>query len=240
MRLIRSTLFNGVFILLTGVISLLLIISRPFGFAASWFWGRAWSRLVLGSLRLICGVRVVIDGREHLPDVPCVVMAKHQSAFETVAMPLLIPPFVWVLKRELFYIPIFGWALRALNAIAIRRSQPREALKQVLAQGKDFLEQGRWVVIFPEGTRSAPGESGQYQASGIMLAQQAAAGILPMAHNAGQHWPKHGFVKHPGTIRIRFLPYIPAEQIKAAKRNDLLVRLETEIEAATRELEAAG
>ena len=240
MPLIRSVLFNGVFILLTGVISLLLIISRPFGFAASWFWGRAWSRLVLGSLRLICGVRVVIDGGEHLPGVPCVVMAKHQSAFETVAMPLLIPPFVWVLKRELFYIPIFGWALWALNAIAIRRSQPREALKQVLTQGKGFLEAGRWVVIFPEGTRSSPGESGQYQASGIMLAQQAGTGILPMAHNAGQHWPKHGFVKYPGTIRIRFLPYIPAEAVGAAKRGELLARLETDIESATRELEAAG
>jgi 1-acyl-sn-glycerol-3-phosphate acyltransferase len=240
MQLIRSSLFNLVFILLTAVFSLLLIISRPFGFAASWFWGRIWSRLMLGSLRLICGVRVIIEGREHLPGTTCVVMAKHQSAFETVAMPRLIPPFVWVLKRELFYIPIFGWALRALNAIAIRRSQPREALKQVLTQGKRFLEQGRWVVIFPEGTRSAPGESGQYQASGIMLAQQADAGILPMAHNAGQHWPKQGFIKHPGTIRVRFLPYIPPEEVGSAKRNDLLARVETEIEAATRELESAG
>jgi 1-acyl-sn-glycerol-3-phosphate acyltransferase len=239
MQLIRSALFNLVFILLTVLFSLLLIVSRPFGFAASWFWGRAWSALMLGSLRLICGVRVAIEGRDHLPDKPCVVMAKHQSAFETIAMPLLIPPFVWVLKRELFYIPIFGWALRALNAIAIRRSQPREALKQVLVQGKQFLEQGRWVVIFPEGTRSAPGESGQYQASGIMLAQQAEAGILPLAHNSGQHWPKHGFVKRPGTIRIRFLPYIPAEEVTAAKRGDLLMRLETDIEASTRALESA-
>jgi len=240
MQLIRSTLFNGVFFLLTGAFSLLLIVSRPFGFAAAWFWGRAWTALILGSLRLICGVRVVIEGREQLPDIPCVVMSKHQSAFETIAMPRLIPPFVWVLKRELFYIPIFGWALWALNAIAIRRSQPREALKQVLTQGKRFLEQGRWVVIFPEGTRSAPGESGQYQASGIMLAQQAKVGILPMAHNAGQHWPKHGFVKHPGTIRVRFLPYISAEDVQAAKRGELLQRLQMEIESTTRELEAAG
>ena len=239
MQLIRSALFNLVFTVLTGVFSILLVLSRPFGFAAAWFWGRAWSATVLGALRLICGVRVEIKGREHLPHAPCVVMAKHQSAFETIAMPLLIPPFVWVLKRELFYIPIFGWALRALNAIAIRRSQPREALKQVLVQGKQFLEQGRWVVIFPEGTRSAPGESGQYQASGIMLAQQAGSGILPMAHNAGQHWPKHGFVKRPGTIRVRFLPYIPAEDVAAAKRGDLLQRLETEIEAATRAAEAS-
>ena len=182
MLVIRSALFNLVFALLTVVLSLLLIVSRPFGFPAAWFWGRGWSAAIQGALRLICGVRVEIEGQEHLPDTPCVVMAKHQSAFETIAMPRLIPPFVWVLKRELFYIPIFGWALWTLDAIAIRRSQPREALKQVLVQGKRFLEAGRWVVIFPEGTRSAPGESGQYQASGIMLAQQAHAGILPLAH----------------------------------------------------------
>lgn len=238
MLLIRSTLFNGIFMLLTLVFSVLLIACRPFGFPAAWFWGRGWSTSVLASLRLICGIRVEVEGREHLPEHPCVVMAKHQSAFETIAMPGLIPPFVWVLKRELFYIPVFGWALWALNAIAIRRSQPREALKQVLVQGKGFLEAGRWVVIFPEGTRSAPGESGQYQASGIMLAQQANAGILPMAHNAGQHWPKRGFVKRPGTIRVRFLPYITAEEVAAGKRGELLARLETGIETAARELEA--
>ena len=238
MLLIRSALFNRTFVLQTMVFSLLLIASRPFGFPAAWFWGRAWSASVQAALRLICGVRIEIEGHEHLPDIPCVVMAKHQPAFETIAMPQLIPPFVWVLKRELFYIPIFGWALWALNAIAIRRSQPREALKQVLVQGKRFLDAGRWVVIFPEGTRSSPGESGQYQASGIMLAQQADAGILPMAHNAGQHWPKRGFIKRPGTIRVRFLPYIPAEDVAAAKRGDLLARLETGIESAARELEA--
>jgi 1-acyl-sn-glycerol-3-phosphate acyltransferase len=238
MPLIRSALFNLIFTLLTLVCSLLLIASRPFGFPAAWFWGRAWSACVQTALRWICGIRIDIEGREHLPDIPCVVMAKHQSAFETIAMPQLIPPFVWVLKRELFYIPVFGWALWALNAIAIRRSQPREALKQVLVQGKRFLEAGRWVVIFPEGTRSMPGESGQYQASGIMLAQQAGAGILPMAHNAGQHWPKRGFVKRPGTIRVRFLPYIPAEDVAAAKRGELLARLAREIEAAARELES--
>ena len=236
MRFIRSLLFNALFILSTAVFSLLILLSRPFGHAPAWFWARSWSRLNFALLRLLCGLRLEIEGGEHCPDEPCVVMAKHQSAAETIAMPLLVPAYVWVLKRELFYIPLFGWALWALNAIAIRRSNPREALRQVIQQGMSFLQRGRWVVIFPEGTRSAPGETGNYQPGGVVLAQKAGVGILPMAHNAGRCWPKRGFIKRPGVIRVRFLPFIPADDVATMRRNDLLARLQHEIEQATREL----
>jgi len=236
MLILRSTLFNLCFLIITIFFSTLLIASRPFGFAAAWFWGKTWSASTIGLIRMICGVRLEIEGKEYIPNTACVIMAKHQSAFETIAMPSLVPPFVWVLKRNLFYIPVFGWALWALNEIAIRRSNPREALKQVLEQGKHFLEEDRWVAIFPEGTRTAPGQTGDYQASGIMLARKAGAGILPMAHNAGVCWPKLGFIKHPGTVRVRFLPFIPPEVVAATPRNDLLERLKIDIEAATREL----
>jgi len=236
MLILRSALFNLCFTLVTTFFSTLLIASRPFGFAAAWFWGKAWSASTIGLVRVICGIRLEIEGREHFPEMPCVVLAKHQSAFETIAMPSLVPPFVWVLKRELFYIPVFGWALRALNEIAIRRSNPRKALKQVLEQGKRFLARKRWVVIFPEGTRTDPGQTGDYQASGIMLARKAGAGILPMAHNAGTCWPKRGFIKYPGTVRVRFLSYITPEDVASISRNELLERLKTDIETATREL----
>jgi len=236
MLILRSILFNLCFFMMTAFFSTLLIASRPFGFPAAWFWGKAWSASTIGLARIICGIRLEIEGHEHLPDTPCVVLAKHQSAFETIAMPSLVPPFVWVLKRELFYIPVFGWALWALNEIAIRRGNPREALKQVLEQGKRFLEEKRWVVIFPEGTRTEPGQTGDYQASGIMLAGKAGVGILPMAHNAGTCWPKHGFIKHPGTVHVRFLPCITAEEVANTHRNELLERLKTDIETATREL----
>ena len=236
MLILRSALFNLCFFITTAFFSSLLIASRPFGFAAAWCWGKAWSASTIGLIRMICGIRLEIEGQEHVPDTPCVVLAKHQSAFETVAMPSLVPPFVWVLKRELFYIPVFGWALWALNEIAIRRSNPREALKQVLKQGKHFLEEKRWVVIFPEGTRTDPGQTGDYQASGIMLARKAGVGILPMAHSAGSCWPKRGFIKYPGTVRVRFLPYIMPEEVANTHRNELLTRLKTDIEAVTREL----
>jgi len=233
---IRSALFNLCFILSTGIFSTILMLSRIFGFHAAWFWAKAWSASTFWLLHLLCGIQLKIDGKEHFPTEPCVVMAKHQSAAETIAMPILVPPYVWILKRELYYIPLFGWALNIMGTIGIRRGSPREAIKQVIKQGISFLRLGRWVVIFPEGTRSATGETGLYQSGGVILAQKAGTGILPMAHNAGVCWPKRGFIKHPGAIHVRFLPYIPAEKVAATRRNDLLEQLKNDIEAATREL----
>lgn len=236
MLFIRSLIFNTFFIIATVLFSILVLISRIFGFNASWFWARVWSGLTFVLLRLFCGIRLEVEGREHFPDEACVVMAKHQSAAETIAMPILVPPYVWILKRNLLYIPVFGWGLAVMGTIAIRRGNPRQAIKQVIQQGESFLKQRRWVVIFPEGTRTAPGVAGNYQPGGIVLAHKAEAGILPMAHNAGVCWPKLSFIKKPGVIRVRFLPYIPAEEVANTKRSDLLKRLKTDIEAATTEL----
>jgi len=236
MLAIRSSLFNACFILFTVLFSLLVILFRPLGFSASWFWARAWSNMTFLLLKLICGIRIVIEGAEHLPEHACVVIAKHQSAAEAVAMPFLVPPYTWVLKRELFQIPFFGWALAIMGAIGIRRGNPREALKQVMTDGSERLSRGLWVVIFPEGTRSEVGSSGHYQPGGIVLAQKAGVGILPMAHNAGTCWAKRSFIKTPGTITFRFLPYIPAETVSDTKRALLMQQLEHDIEAATREL----
>jgi len=233
---LRSLCFNITFALLTCLYSILVCVSRPLGYAASWFWAKAWSRSVLWALRILCGIRIKVEGQEHLPDEPCVVMAKHQSALETIAMPLLIPPYVWILKRELFYIPLFGWALWVLDAIAIRRGNPREAIKQVNTQGNTFLKQGKWVVIFPEGTRSAIGSAGDYKPGGIALAQKSQVGILPMAHNAGTCWSKQAFVKKPGIVTVRFLPFIPAQLVQSSQRNILLTQLKHDIEQHSHEL----
>lgn len=236
MLVIRSALFNLFYMSATVIFSLLIILMRPFGFKASWVWAVVWSKLTFWLLKVICGIRIRIEGQEHMPDEACVVMAKHQSAAETIAMPLLVPPYTWILKRELFHIPVFGWALAVMGTIGIRRGNPREAIKQIMQQGKEFINRGRWVVIFPEGTRAAAGTTGNYQPGGVIVAQKAKSGILPMAHNAGVVWPKRGFIKKPGEIVFRFLPYIPAEEVSSIRRNDLLKRLEADIETATRKL----
>jgi len=236
MLFLRSLLFNLCFFLVTPVFSSLVLCFRLFGHAPAWFWAKQWTSTVLFLARYICGIRLRIEGKEHLPDTACVLMAKHQSAFETILMPGLIPPFVWIMKRELFYIPFFGWALWAMKTIGIRRGNPREAIKQVNTDGTTLLEQGHWVVIFPEGTRSNIGTCGDYKAGGIVLAQKAAVGILPMAHNAATCWPKRGFIKKPGLITVRFLPFISASDVSSTNRKDLLHKLKDDIEAHTRQL----
>jgi len=236
MLLIRSALFNLFFFALTPICSLMVILFRPFGFKASWFWARLWSRSALAAARILCGIHVKVEGQEHLPDEPCVVMGKHQSAMETIAMPSLVPPYAWILKRELFYIPFFGWALALMGTIGIRRGNPREAIKQVIEQGKARLAEKRWLVIFPEGTRSSVGTTGNYQPGGVVVAQKTCAAILPLALNTGTCWPKRGFIKTPGTVIFKFLPLIDAEAVVKTKRNELLEEIKLRIETATREL----
>jgi len=233
---IRSLLFYVLFILSTAVVTSSVTLARIFGKKAAWKMGQLWGMNSNILLRWICGVRIKIEGTEHIPEQACVIVSKHQSTWETTTLPLYLPPFVWVLKKELTYIPLFGWALAALDAIAIQRSKPREALKQVNNKGMEEIANGRSVVIFPEGTRIAVGETGNYQPSAIMLAKKAGAPILLVAHNAGVCWPKGSMLKHPGVITLRFLPAISAEDVQAGKRNDLLALCEQRIEENCREL----
>jgi len=237
MMLLRSLLFELVFFAWTAACSIALLAFRPFGFRAAWFWARAWSRGVLVLLRALCGVRLRIESEAPFPEGVAVALAKHQSALETIAMPIVLPPFCWVLKRELLRIPLFGWALAAVDAIAIRRNTPRKALKQVLDDGMQRLQDGRWVAIFPEGTRVAPGETGKYQPSGVMLAKKAGVAIVPIAVATGHVWPKGSWIKRPGTAAIRILAPIPAHEVRAMDRDALLALVKQRIEAATRALE---
>ena len=161
-----------------------------------------WARFVLWWLRVTCNLRHEVEGREHLPPVPTVVLSKHQSAWETIAFQCILPPQAWVLKRELLWIPFFGCGLAASQPIAIDRSAGVKALQELVRQGLDRLRQGRWVVVFPEGTRTAPGEHGRFNPGGAMLAAKAGAPVVPIAHNAGLFWPRRGFIKKPGVIRV--------------------------------------
>ncbi len=161
------------------------------------------NHLFIGWLRLVCGVRYELVGKENLPqDRPYVLLVNHQSEWETIYLQLLIQPISTVLKKELLRIPFFGWALALLRPIAIDRSQRTGAIKQLLKQGKERLAEGVPVVIFPQGTRVPAGQLGKFNKGGAMLACSAKVPVVPMVHNAGEHWPSARFAKIPGLIRI--------------------------------------
>lgn len=189
-----------------GTIGILIALFLPYRLRYGFF--GIWSRAIIAVAGLFCGFRVRIEGRENIPDSPGVVMAKHQSAWETLALQEIFPPQTWVLKRELMWIPFLGWALRLLQPIAINRSSTRDAMKQMVSQGCQRLNQSRWVVVFPEGTRIAPGKQGRYRKGGAVLACETGALITPVAHNAGLVWPKNSFLKYPGQITLRIGPPI--------------------------------
>ncbi len=161
-----------------------------------------WSAFITDMLTAICGVAYEVEGLENIPETNGIMLCKHQSAWETLALQAVFPAQTWVLKRELLWIPIFGWGLWAGGAIAIDRKAGKKALMQVIEEGKDRLEKGLWVVIFPEGTRKRPGERGKYNPGGAMLAARSGYPVVPVAHNAGTFWSGSRFVIRPGTIRV--------------------------------------
>lgn len=162
-----------------------------------------YNHFLMGWFRLACGVRYDIEGHDNLLDGPCVIQANHQCEWETVFLQVMKPPVCTVLKQELLRFPIFGWALRLLHPIALDRSRPARAMKQVLSQGVVRLQSGLSVLIFPEGTRVDPGVRKRYNKSGSVIACRAGVPVLPVAHNAGERWPGRHWVKRPGVLRVR-------------------------------------
>jgi len=171
---------------------------------------RVWSHVILAVLRWLCRLDYRVEGREHLPAGNHIAYIKHSSSWETVAQTLLVPAQVWVLKRELTWIPFVGWGIRLMRAIAIDRSSGSAAVRGVLEQGKARLAEGEWVVIFPEGTRMPHGQTRKYGVSGALLASETGKLIVPIAHDAGYYWPRRGLMKKPGTIRVVIGPPITA------------------------------
>jgi 1-acyl-sn-glycerol-3-phosphate acyltransferase len=163
---------------------------------------RTWARCLFWVLERLCGLKFAVEGRERIPAGAHIVMSNHTSAWETIAPFVLFPPLVWVLKRELLWIPFVGWGLKLLRPIAINRGAGHRAVNQVVEQGKVRLADGLWIMIFPEGTRVVAGETRKFGASGALLATATGKLIVPLSHNAGAYWPRRGFVKRPGTIRV--------------------------------------
>ena len=197
-----------------------------FGAPARWLWRIVdnFCRLILWAGDFFCGIKVEVEGQENLPDTPCVIMIKHTTALETYGHVPFFPRTTWVIKRDLLWVPVFGWALALVfRPIAINRSAGRSAVKQVIRQGKEKLAAGIWVTVFPEGTRVPPGETRKYGVSGAALAKEAGVPIIPMAHNAGDSWRRREFPKRPGTVRFCIGPPIDAST-QHPKETNLIVQ----------------
>ena len=199
---LRSSLYALYQIVVTPVFAVLALLLLPFPAAARYRFITTWSRLMLAGAEAILGIRYRVLGAEGLPPPPYIVLAKHQSAWETFAFQAIFPPQVWVVKRELLWIPFFGWGLALLAPIAIDRAAGPRALTQLLEQGRERLARRYCIVIFPEGTRVAPGSRGKYQVGGAWLAVKTATLVLPVAHNAGELWRRRAFIKRPGVVTV--------------------------------------
>jgi len=192
-----------------------------------------WSKAVLFLMRILLGIRYRVEGLEHLPAGPAVILSKHQSAWETIAFQQIFPPMSFVLKRSLLWLPFFGWSLALFSPIAIDRGAGREALKQIEKQGRKRLASGLWVLVFPEGTRMPYGQSGKYQIGGPWLACKAGVPVVPVAHNAGRLWPRNAFLKRRGEVTVVIGPAIDTA---GRKPTEVLAETEAWIESAMRAL----
>lgn len=232
---LRSSLFALFLILITPVFAFIALLTFPLPALTRYRIITVWTRCIMWGARYLCGIRYRVIGRENIPDKPCVILSKHQSAWETLAFQLIFPPQVWVLKRELLRVPFFGWGLAMLSPIAIDRSSRREALQQLIEQGRQRLDAGFSIVIFPEGTRIAPGQRGKYRPGGARLAIQTGTAVLPVAHNAGLRWGRNAFLKHPGLITVSIGPPMNPDHADA---ETLASRVEHWIEKEMLQLDA--
>lgn len=205
---LRSALFLLLATLITVPFGLLVTLAVALPMRQRFALIAVWRTGFMALCKYVQGIDYRVIGRENIPNAPSVILSKHQSAWETVALQAIFPPQVFVLKRSLLMIPFLGWAFAAVKMISIDRKSGKDALRQVIRQGRERLAAGYWVVIFPEGTRIAPGTSGRYKSGGGQLAVSAGALAVPVAHNAGELWARNAFVKTPGTITVSIGPPI--------------------------------
>jgi len=228
---IRSLLFWLGFVVNVAFFGLLIVVLffTPSSFRLKI--ARLWSYVNNFLLKAFCGIDFTVEGRENLNVETAIILSKHQSTWETLALHSFTPYVRWVFKRELMKIPVFGWALALTDPIAINRGAGRVAIKQLIDEGTKKLNDGKWMVLFPEGTRTSPGKTHKYKIGGALLAEKSGYPVIPIAHNAGEFWPKHSFIKWPGTISVVIGPAINTKGRSAEEINkDVFDWIETTME----------
>jgi 1-acyl-sn-glycerol-3-phosphate acyltransferase len=220
MAVLRATLYMAFLIATVIPYALACVLWSPLPSRWRYKLTVGWPTLALWGARVILGIRWQVKGAENLPDGPAILLCKHQSAWETLFIPAYMPREVcFVYKKELHRVPFFGWGLALLHMIPIDRSRGRDAFEQVVKLGQQRINEGRWPILFPEGTRIAPGKTGRYKAGGALLAVRTNTGIIPIAHNAGECWPRNAFVKKPGLVTVSIGPMIDSKGLDAETLN---------------------
>lgn len=217
MTAIRSLVFYIFLFPATVLFCLIGVAILPFDRRIRYYIVTRWSKFALWWLRISCGLSSTVRGLENIPTSPSVIICKHQSAWETMALQFVFPAHVQVVKRELLYVPFFGWGLASLNPIAINRADGARALRQVLKVGTERLHSGWWVLLFPEGTRTTPGVETDYAPSAAALAKRAGCKVVPVAHNAGVFWSRNALTKYSGEIELAIGPAIETENRTAVE-----------------------
>lgn len=200
---LRSALFMVLMVIATIIWSGVCMLAAPLPYNKRYFVTSRWNVFIVWCAKWICGINYQFKGYENFPDAPAIILSKHQSAWETIFLLANLPrPLVFVFKKEILYIPFFGWGIALLRMIPIDRKQGKNAFKSVVAHGKRRLKDGQWIIMFPEGTRIPVGQQGKYKSGGTRLAVETGAVVVPIALNSGECWPKNSFIKKPGTITV--------------------------------------
>ncbi len=232
--ILRSSLFSLLMLMTTILYSFICLAAFPFPFRYRYKLITAYTSAMLWLLKVLCHVDYQIEGLENIPkNRSGIVLSKHQSTWETFFLQGLFYQSAIILKRELLWVPFFGWGLAIIDPIAINRSNTSSAMSQIITKGRKCLEAGRWILVFPEGTRIPFGEVGKYRVGGARLATATGYPVIPVAHNAGRFWPKRSFIKTPGTIHVVIGPLI---ETKDRSAEDVLAEAKNWIEDTMKKL----
>jgi 1-acyl-sn-glycerol-3-phosphate acyltransferase len=235
---LRSVVFMLLMTIATIIWAIMCLFFAPLPYNKRYYMTTRWNVFVLWAARVVCGIRHQVKGLENFPDSPAIILSKHQSAWETLFHCTITPrPLVFVFKRELTWIPFFGWGIALLRMIPIDRSKTKDAFAQVLEHGRKRLAGGQWIIMFPEGTRIPVGKKGKYKGGGARLAVATNTVVVPIAVNSGECWPKGSFIKKPGTITVSIGKPISSEGLNAV---DLMQQVENWIESEMRVISTPG
>jgi 1-acyl-sn-glycerol-3-phosphate acyltransferase len=234
---LRSAVYLALLVIVVVPYFLVVLACAPLPRVRRWKIIAGWPRFATWLARHVLGIEYEVIGRENIPREPCIILSKHQSAWETLAFPGIFPPHVYVLKRELLWLPFFGWGLALFSPIAINRADRKRAMRRTIELGRERLAQGFSIMIYPEGTRIPVGKRGTYRRGGATLAVNTGARVLPVAHNAGVLWPRNSFRKFPGKVTVKIGTVIASE---GQSPDNLMHRVEDWIEGEVEQLVAAA